>query len=76
MRGMIGLGPREENNFALINSAQILEVLNQLTAVFFLVMLGLSSTGLLVGGVGVVGIMLIEGDSVNHSASHFNMLIH
>lgn len=60
LRGLRGLGPREENNFALLASAQILDMLNQLTAVFFLVMLGLSSTGLLVGGVGVVGIMLIS----------------
>jgi putative ABC transport system permease protein len=60
MRGLRGLGPREENNFALLASAQILDMVNQLTAVFFLVMLGLSSTGLLVGGVGVIGIMLIS----------------
>lgn len=60
LRGLRGLGPREENNFALVASAQILDMFNQLTAVFFLVMLGLSSAGLLVGGVGVIGIMLIS----------------
>ncbi len=60
MRGLRGLGPREENNFALLASAQIMDMFNQLTAVFFLVMLGLSSAGLLVGGVGVIGIMLIS----------------
>jgi len=60
MRGLRGLGPREENNFALMSSAQILDMFNQLTAVFFLVMMGLSSAGLLVGGVGVIGIMLIS----------------
>lgn len=60
MRGMRGLGPREENNFALLASAQILDMFNRLTAVFFLVMLALSSAGLLVGGVGVIGIMLIS----------------
>jgi len=59
MRGMRGLGPREENDFATIASAQILDLFNQLTAVFLLVMMALSSTGLLVGGVGVIGIMLI-----------------
>ena len=60
MRGMRRLGPREENNFALLASAQILDLFNQLTAVFFLVMFALSSAGLLVGGVGVIGIMLIS----------------
>jgi putative ABC transport system permease protein len=60
MRGLRGLGPREENTFALLASAQILDLFNQITAVFFLVMLALSSAGLLVGGVGVIGIMLIS----------------
>jgi putative ABC transport system permease protein len=60
LRTMRSLGPRDENNFALLASAQILELFNQLTAVFFLVMLALSSAGLLVGGVGVIGIMLIS----------------
>ncbi len=60
MRGMRGLGPREENDFALIASAQILDLFNRLTAVFFLVVLLLASAGLLVGGVGVIGIMLIS----------------
>jgi putative ABC transport system permease protein len=60
LRGMRGLGPGEENNFALMASAQILDMFNQLTGIFFLVILLLGSTGLLVGGVGVVGIMLIS----------------
>ena len=60
MRGMRGLGPREENDFAIMASAQIIEMFNQLTAVFFLVILLLASAGLLVGGVGVIGIMLIS----------------
>jgi putative ABC transport system permease protein len=60
MRGMRGLGPGEENNFSLMASAQILDMFNQLTAIFFLVILLLASAGLLVGGVGVIGIMLIS----------------
>jgi putative ABC transport system permease protein len=43
-----------------VASAQILDLFNRLTGVFFLVMLALSSAGLLVGGVGVIGIMLIS----------------
>ncbi|HUF76680.1 MAG TPA: ABC transporter permease [Longimicrobiales bacterium] len=60
LRGMRGLGPGEENNFSLMASAQILDMFNQLTAIFFLVILLLGSAGLLVGGVGVIGIMLIS----------------
>jgi putative ABC transport system permease protein len=60
MRSIRGLRPREDNNFALLASAQILDFFNQLTGVFFLVMMALSSAGLMVGGVGVIGIMLIS----------------
>ena len=34
MRSMRGLGPRDENNFALLASQQIYELFNRLTAVF------------------------------------------
>jgi putative ABC transport system permease protein len=60
MRRMRGLGPRDENNFSIMSSAQIADMFNQLTGVFFLVILLLASAGLLVGGVGVIGIMLIS----------------
>ena len=60
MRGMRGLGPRDENDFNITASAQIAELFNQLTGIFFLVILLLASAGLLVGGVGVIGIMLIS----------------
>jgi putative ABC transport system permease protein len=60
LRGMRGLRPTNENNFAIMASAQILDMFNQLTGIFFLVILLLASAGLLVGGVGVIGIMLIS----------------
>lgn len=60
MRGVRGLRPTEENNFAIMSSAQILDMFNQLTGIFFLVILLLASAGLMVGGVGVIGIMLIS----------------
>lgn len=60
MRRLRGLGPAEENNFSIMRSTQILEIFDQLTAVFFVVLIALSSVGLLVGGVGVIGIMLIS----------------
>jgi putative ABC transport system permease protein len=60
MRTLRGLGPTEENNFAVLRSDQLVDLFNQLTGVFFIVMLALSSVGLMVGGVGVIGIMLIS----------------
>jgi putative ABC transport system permease protein len=60
LRSMRGLGPAEGNDFALVESGQILELFNRLTGIFFLIMLALSSAGLMVGGVGVIGIMLIS----------------
>lgn len=60
LRTMRELGPAEENNFAVIRSDQLVDLFNRLTGVFFVVMLALSSVGLMVGGVGVIGIMLIS----------------
>jgi len=60
MRSMRGLRPRDENNFAIIRSDQLLEIFNMFLGVFFLIMLALSSVGLLVGGIGVIGIMMIS----------------
>lgn len=59
MRSMRGLRPWEENDFFLIRQQQLVETFNDVTAVFFLVMIALSSVGLLVGGVGVIGVMMI-----------------
>lgn len=60
LRSMRGLGPGEENNFAILQADQIIQLFDQFTGVFFVVMIALSSVGLMVGGVGVVGIMLIS----------------
>ncbi len=60
LRSVRGLSPREENNFAVIRQEAFTELFNRITWVFFLVMLVLSSIGLLVGGVGVVAIMMIS----------------
>ncbi len=60
MRTMRGLAPGEENDFSILRSTQLMELFDRFTGVFFIIMLALSSVGLLVGGVGVVGIMLIS----------------
>ena len=59
LRTSRGLRPAQENNFALIKQEEMLNTFNRITGVFFLVMIALSSVGLLVGGVGVVAIMMI-----------------
>ena len=54
------LRPAQRNSFDLITQEQILEVFNQLTGVFFLVMIVLASVALLVGGIGVMAIMMVS----------------
>jgi len=54
-----GLGPGEENNFAVIRQDQIVDTFNRFTAAFFVIMIALSSVALMVGGVGVIAIMMI-----------------
>lgn len=60
MRVKRGLKPADENNFDVISGDQFLDSFNSMTAGFFLVMLALSSVGLMVGGVGVIAIMMIS----------------
>ena len=52
--------PSQENNFAVVTQDKLMETFNSVTSGFFLVMLALSSVGLMVGGVGVVAIMMIS----------------
>jgi len=60
LRRLRGLRPGQESNFALITQDAILSIWSKVTAVFFAVMIGLSSIGLMVGGIGVVAIMMIS----------------
>ncbi|HEV8149714.1 MAG TPA: ABC transporter permease [Gemmatimonadales bacterium] len=60
LRTKRGLKPAQENNFSVVTQDKLLETFNSVTSGFFLVMLALSSVGLLVGGVGVVAIMMIS----------------
>ncbi|HEV8381985.1 MAG TPA: ABC transporter permease [Gemmatimonadales bacterium] len=60
LRSMRGLKPGQENNFSIVTQDKLLDSWNQVTGMFFLVMLVLSSIGLMVGGVGVVAIMMIS----------------
>jgi putative ABC transport system permease protein len=55
-----GLRPGEENNFAVTRQQAIADMFDRITGVFALIMLVLSSIGLMVGGIGVVAIMMIS----------------
>jgi putative ABC transport system permease protein len=60
LRTRRGLHPGQDNNFALVTQDRMLEAFNSVTAGFFVVMITLSSVGLMVGGIGVVAIMMIS----------------
>src|SRR6266508_4236007 len=60
LRSMRNLKPGQENTFSIVTQDKLLDSWNQVTGVFFLVMIALSSIGLMVGGVGVVAIMMIS----------------
>ncbi len=60
LRAMRGLKPTVPNDFDTVTQDKLLETWQDMSAVFFLVMIALSSIGLLVGGVGVIAIMMIS----------------
>src|SRR5438094_274366 len=60
LRSLRGMKPGQENTFSIVTQDKLLDSWNQVTGMFFLVMLVLSSIGLMVGGVGVVAIMTIS----------------
>ncbi len=60
MREERRLRPADRNSFDMITQDQILDTFNKITGVFFLVMIVLSSVGLMVGGIGVMAIMMVS----------------
>jgi putative ABC transport system permease protein len=60
LRSMRGLRPAQPNSFFLVGQDRMMEVFDQLFGAIFLVGLGLSAVGLMVGGVGVIAIMMIS----------------
>jgi putative ABC transport system permease protein len=60
LRGMRGLRPSQESNFAVITQDKLMETYDKIFGMFFLVMIALSAVGLIVGGVGVVAVMMIS----------------
>lgn len=60
LREARGLRPADRNSFDLITQDQILNTVNSLTGMFFLVMVVLSGVALMVGGIGVMAVMMIS----------------
>lgn len=60
IREMRRLRPSQRNTFDFVTQEQILDIFNKLTGAFFLVLIALSSVGLLVGGIGVMAIMMVS----------------
>ena len=66
LRRSRGLRPGMPNTFDFITQDQILETMNSLTSMFFLVMTAISSVALLVGGIGVMAIMMVSVTDRTH----------
>ena len=66
LRKVRGLRPGMPNTFDFITQDQILDTMNSLTSMFFLVMTAVSSVALLVGGIGVMAIMMVSVTDRTH----------
>lgn len=60
LRRVRSLRINEPNSFDLVTQSQILDTWNNLTSIFFLVMLVLAGVSLMVGGIGVTAIMMVS----------------
>ncbi|UCH77806.1 MAG: ABC transporter permease [Candidatus Coatesbacteria bacterium] len=60
MRRRHRLGPEDENDFAIITQAAMVQAFDALTAALFVVIIAVGSISLLVGGVGIMNIMMVS----------------
>ncbi len=60
LRASRSLRPANRNTFDLVTQDQILDTFNNITGVFFVVMIVLSGVALMVGGIGVMAIMMVS----------------
>ncbi|HZT68304.1 MAG TPA: ABC transporter permease [Terriglobia bacterium] len=60
LRRMRKVKPDQENNFGMATAASVIRQFNQITGTVALVMVVISSIGLMVGGIGVMNIMLVS----------------
>jgi len=54
------LGSRQGDNFAIFTDQSLMDIYNQVTTGFYIVMVVIASIGLMVGGIGVMNIMLVS----------------
>ena len=66
MRRHRRIAPGGENDFALLSSAAFLETVRKVTGAVGLVLVVISSIGLLVGGIGIMNIMLVSVTERTH----------
>lgn len=55
-----GVRPDQPNDFGILTPDNVMAIFNQITGAIYLVMIVISSIGLMVGGVGVMNIMLVS----------------
>lgn len=60
LRRRRGVRANEENDFGITSQENLLQIYNQITQGFYLVMVLISSIGLMVGGIGVMNMMLVS----------------
>jgi len=60
MRRARGLEAGEPDDFAINQQSQLMDLYNQLTRVLWIVLIGIGSISLVVGGIGIMNIMLVS----------------
>ena len=60
LRSYRGVPYDKQNNFAVFTQERILELFKEITSTVYIVMIVISSIGLMVGGVGVLNVMLVS----------------
>jgi putative ABC transport system permease protein len=60
LRNLHGLGPADADDFTVLDQAQLLETVSAVTGTLTIMLAGIASISLLVGGIGIMNIMLVS----------------
>ncbi|HEX9935221.1 MAG TPA: ABC transporter permease, partial [bacterium] len=66
MRRIRGLKASQENDFAINQASQLMDFYRNMTRVLFIVLIGIGSIALLVGGIGIMNILLVSVTERTH----------